>query len=56
MSTTTLEKTDRDFYDDVHELFCRECGYGIVVRREPPDCPMCRSNDWSSQPSFARWN
>lgn len=56
MSTTTLEKTDREFFDEAHELFCRECGYGVVVRREPPDCPMCRSNDWSSRPGFARWN
>jgi rubrerythrin len=56
MSTTTLEKTARDFFDDVRELFCSECGYGIVVRRDPPDCPMCRSSEWQEQPSLGRWN
>jgi rubrerythrin len=38
------------------ELFCGECGYGIVVRREPPACPMCRSASWSERPASARWN
>jgi len=56
MSTTTLEKTTRDFFDDVPELFCRECGYGIVVRRDPPDCPMCRSAEWQERPGVGRWN
>jgi len=54
--STTLDKTDRDFFDDVHELFCRDCGYGIVIRREPPECPMCRAYNWSRRPSLARWN
>lgn len=40
----------------VHEFFCSECGYGIVVRREPPTCPMCRSDAWSDRPAAARWN
>ncbi|MBV8479442.1 MAG: hypothetical protein JOY72_03980 [Actinobacteria bacterium] len=57
MSTTTLEKTDREFFDDdVRELFCRSCGYGIVVRRDPPDCPMCRASEWRDQPGFERLN
>jgi rubrerythrin len=56
MSTTTLKRTGRDFFDGTRELFCGECGYGIVVRREPPECPMCRSTTWSERPSFARWN
>jgi rubrerythrin len=56
MSTTTLEKTDRDFFDDGRELFCRECGYGIVVRGDPPECPMCRSDAWGKRPTPARWN
>jgi rubrerythrin len=38
------------------ELYCGGCGYGIVVRREPPSCPMCRANAWSRRPSEARWN
>jgi rubrerythrin len=56
MSTATLEKTSREYFGDVHELFCRECGYGIVVRRDPPWCPMCRSNTWSMRPSLPRSN
>jgi len=56
MSTATLEKTARDFFGDARTLFCQECGYGIVVRRDPPECPMCRSNEWSSEPSHARLN
>jgi rubrerythrin len=56
MSATTLERTDRDFFGSIRELFCRECGYGIVVRRDPPECPMCRSTTWSDRPRVARWN
>jgi len=28
------------------ELQCRVCGYGAVVRGDPPDCPMCHARDW----------
>jgi rubrerythrin len=56
MSTTTLEKTARDFFDEVRELFCRACGYGIVVRRDPPNCPMCRGTEWQEQPTPGRWD
>ena len=28
------------------ELWCRICGYGIVIPGPPPACPMCRSEDW----------
>ncbi len=28
------------------ELQCRACGYGAVVRGDPPECPMCHANDW----------
>jgi rubrerythrin len=56
MSTSTLEKTDREFFDDARELFCRECGYGVVVCHDPPDCPMCQSKAWSAQSKSGRWN
>jgi hypothetical protein len=56
MSTATLDKTDRVFFEDVRELFCSERGYGVVIRRDPPECPMCRSHEWQTQPSFSRWN
>jgi hypothetical protein len=25
---------------------CSECGYGIVVLRVLPTCPMCRGQEW----------
>jgi len=28
------------------ELVCGSCGYGVIVRTEPPRCPMCREADW----------
>ena len=55
MSATAPERTARAF-DDVRELFCGECGYGIVIRREPPDCPMCRASAWREEPGLATWN
>ena len=30
------------------EFRCAECGYGIVVRRVLPTCPMCRGLSWES--------
>jgi rubrerythrin len=41
---------------DVRELFCGECGYGIVVRRDPPECPMCHTCEWRERPDLAHWN
>ena len=28
------------------EFRCAECGYGVVVRRVLPVCPMCRGHVW----------
>ena len=28
------------------EFRCAGCGYGIVVHRELPACPMCQGGDW----------
>ena len=28
------------------ELWCRECGYGAIVRGDAPTCPMCRATSW----------
>jgi hypothetical protein len=28
------------------EFQCEGCGYGIVVHRGLPECPMCRGGDW----------
>ena len=27
-------------------LICSSCGYGIAIRSEPPECPMCRAQAW----------
>jgi hypothetical protein len=45
--TTSVER--REFY-------CAKCGYGVVVRREPPECPMCRARDWREPPTLMRRN
>jgi rubrerythrin len=31
------------------EIFCADCGYGAVVREEPPACPMCRGSSWAER-------
>jgi len=28
------------------EYYCAACGYGIVVYRQPPSCPMCNEARW----------
>jgi rubrerythrin len=28
------------------EFRCVECGYGVIVRKELPQCPMCRGLLW----------
>jgi hypothetical protein len=28
------------------EFHCAGCGYGIVVHRGLPACPMCHGSDW----------
>ena len=30
----------------VGEFHCGECGYGVVVSRELPRCPMCSGTAW----------
>jgi rubrerythrin len=28
------------------EFHCSQCGYGVIVRRTPPRCPMCSGTVW----------
>jgi hypothetical protein len=28
------------------EFQCADCGYGVVVHRALPACPMCQGGDW----------
>jgi hypothetical protein len=32
------------------EFRCSDCGYGAVVQRELPPCPMCGGTVWESRP------
>lgn len=32
------------------EFRCAECGYGVIVRTELPQCPMCRGRAWQRVP------
>lgn len=49
-------KTPVPLLQSVRELWCGGCGYGVVVRREPPECPMCRNADWRERPGPAHYN
>jgi hypothetical protein len=55
MSAVELKQTGT-MPQPVRELWCGCCGYGVVVRRDPPDCPMCRGSTWRARPKFARYN
>ena len=33
------------------EFRCADCGYGAVVRRALPPCPMCGGTVWENRPS-----
>jgi rubrerythrin len=28
------------------EFHCSQCGYGVIVQRTPPRCPMCSGTTW----------
>jgi rubrerythrin len=32
------------------EFRCSDCGYGAVIRRALPPCPMCGGTVWESRP------
>jgi len=49
-------KNPETLLQSIRELWCGGCGYGVVVRREPPDCPMCREANWRERPRLARYN
>ena len=36
----------------VGEFRCRGCGYGVIVQRTLPRCPMCGGSSW--EPSLWR--
>jgi hypothetical protein len=53
---TTPRPEPAPYADVPHQLFCRDCGYGVVVRGSPPECPMCRGSAWRERAPLARWN
>ncbi len=55
MSTTELQNRET-LQQSVRELWCVGCGYGVVIRREPPECPICRQTSWRERPLPARFN
>jgi rubrerythrin len=30
------------------EFHCADCGYGVIVQRELPRCPMCSGTAWEA--------
>jgi len=32
------------------EFHCAQCGYGVTVYRELPQCPMCGGESWEQTP------
>jgi rubrerythrin len=55
MSAVTV-KNPETLLQAARELWCARCGYGVVVRREPPACPMCRAMHWRERAPWARQN
>jgi rubrerythrin len=45
MSATEMESRET-LQVPVRELWCGGCGYGVVIRGEPPECPICRHTSW----------
>jgi rubrerythrin len=53
---STIESLDVTGYVDfqaagepaVGEFHCSECGYGVVVQRVLPSCPMCGGGAWEA--------
>ena len=40
--------------DGSREFRCTDCGYGAIIRRGLPPCPMCGGSLWESLPPRAR--
>jgi rubrerythrin len=55
MSATELDNPESP-QQALRELWCEGCGYAIVIRRDPPECPMCRQSSWCERPPLARYN
>ena len=53
MSATELEK--RESFQAVRELWCGGCGYGVAIRRDPPES-ICRQTSWRERPPLAPFN
>jgi rubrerythrin len=55
MSATEMENRET-LQLSVRELWCGGCGYGVVIRRDPPECPICRQTSWRERPPLTPFN
>jgi rubrerythrin len=55
MSATEMQHLE-ELQPSVRELWCAGCGYGVVIRRDPPECPICRQTNWHEWPPLTRFN
>jgi hypothetical protein len=55
MSATELENRET-LQPSVRELWFGGGGYGVVIRREPPACPICRQTSCRERPLLKRFN
>ena len=55
MSATVLENRET-LEPSVRELRCGGCGYGVFIRRDPPECPICRQTSWLQRPPPTGFN
>lgn len=53
MTALLTERRQHEQEALARELYCATCGYGIVVRRDPPLCPMCRASSWGERRASA---
>ncbi|HZT84599.1 MAG TPA: hypothetical protein VE984_04155 [Gaiellaceae bacterium] len=58
-STATLDEAGFVDFSDAGtpaagEFRCTDCGYGAVVQRTLPPCPMCGGTVWERRESRAR--
>lgn len=56
MSAVAPKTPGKTLLPPLREMWCEGCGYGVVIRWEPPACPMCRETSWRERPRSARYN
>jgi rubrerythrin len=54
MSATEMQNRETPRLS-ARELSCGGCGYGVVIRRDPPACPICWQTNWRERPPLTRF-